>query len=166
MADGRVNDDRNSSVLSALLQNQISSELLDSLFVSGSSTSSFAPFLGSRSMVSFEDVHGGRGSNRSLFHQYEHEDKWEDELAGTKEESPAGKGLWLAASEVAIWFQNRRARWKTKHLEKDYEMLQANYNNLKANCESLSKENDKLKVEQRQAAGESKAGKMEAWMRV
>ncbi|BBH03903.1 homeobox 1 [Prunus dulcis] len=29
---------------------------------------------GSRSMVSFEDVRGGNGSNRSLFHQYEHED--------------------------------------------------------------------------------------------
>ena len=177
MAGGRVNGGRNSSVLSALLQNQRSSEPLDSLFLSGSSNSSSASFLGSRSMLSFEDVRGGSGSNRSLFHQYEHEDNGEDDLGeylhqpGKKRRLTAdqvqfleksfdvenkleperkvllAKDLGLQPRQVAIWFQNRRARWKTKHLEKDYEVLQANYNNLKANCESLSKENDKLKAE-------------------
>ena len=128
-------------------------------------------------MLSFEDVRGGSGSNRSLFHQYEHEDNGEDDLGeylhqpGKKRRLTAdqvqfleksfdvenkleperkvllAKDLGLQPRQVAIWFQNRRARWKTKHLEKDYEVLQANYNNLKANCESLSKENDKLKAE-------------------
>ncbi|XP_048443850.1 homeobox-leucine zipper protein HAT5 isoform X2 [Pyrus x bretschneideri] len=177
MAGGRVYGGRNSSVLSALLQNQKSSEPLDSVFLSGSSNSSSSSFLGSRSMVSFEDVRGGSGLNRSLFHQYEHEDNGEDDLdeyphqPGKKRRLTAdqvrfleksfdvenkleperkvllAKDLGLQPRQVAIWFQNRRARWKTKHLEKDYEVLQANYNNLKANCESLSKENDKLKAE-------------------
>ncbi|KAK8266708.1 hypothetical protein V6Z11_D12G260200 [Gossypium hirsutum] len=34
--------------------------------------------------------------------------------------------LGLQPRQVAIWFQNRRARWKTKMLEKDYAMLKAN----------------------------------------
>ena len=177
MSGGRVYGGGSSSGLSALFQNQRGSERLDSLFLSGSSNSSCASFLGSRSMVSFEDVRGGSGSNRSLFHQYEHEDNGEDDLdeyphqPGKKRRLTAdqvrfleksfdvenkleperkvllAKDLGLQPRQVAIWFQNRRARWKTKHLEKDYEVLQANYNNLKANCESLSKENDKLKAE-------------------
>ncbi|PQQ05274.1 homeobox-leucine zipper protein HAT5-like [Prunus yedoensis var. nudiflora] len=57
------------------------------------------------------------------------------------------KDLGLQPRQVAIWFQNRRARWKNKQLEKDYEVLQANYNSLKSDCESLAEENDKLKAE-------------------
>ncbi|CAN6578221.1 unnamed protein product [Malus baccata var. baccata] len=177
MAGGRVYGGGSSSGLSALFQNQRGSERLDSLFLSGSSNSSSTSFLGSRSMVSFEDVRGGSGSNRSLFRQFEHEDNGDDDLdeylhqPGKKRRLTAdqvqlleksfdvenkleperkvllAKDLGLQPRQIAIWFQNRRARWKTKQLEKDYEELQANYNNLKANCESLSKENDKLKAE-------------------
>ncbi|BFG32702.1 hypothetical protein CerSpe_189760 [Prunus speciosa] len=182
MAGGRVySGGASSSSLSVLLQNQrgpCASEPLDSLFLSGSSNSSSAsPFLGSRSMVSFEDVRRGNGSNRSLFHQYEHEDNGDDDLdeyfhqPGKKRRLSVdqvqfleksfdmenkleperkillAKDLGLQPRQVAIWFQNRRARWKNKQLEKDYEVLQANYNSLKADCESLAEENDKLKAE-------------------
>ncbi|XP_020679791.1 homeobox-leucine zipper protein HAT5 isoform X2 [Dendrobium catenatum] len=57
------------------------------------------------------------------------------------------KELGLQPRQVAIWFQNRRARWKTKQLEKDYEALKANYNSLKADYESLLKEKEKLQSE-------------------
>ncbi|PPD68327.1 hypothetical protein GOBAR_DD34792 [Gossypium barbadense] len=42
--------------------------------------------------------------------------------------------------QVAIWFQNRRAHWKTKVLEKDYAMLKANYDALKLDHDNLEKE--------------------------
>ncbi|XP_010256239.1 PREDICTED: homeobox-leucine zipper protein HAT5-like [Nelumbo nucifera] len=57
------------------------------------------------------------------------------------------KELGLQPRQVAIWFQNRRARWKTKQLEKDYEGLKASYNSLKVNYDNLVKEKEKLKTE-------------------
>lgn len=172
MACGRVFGGSN---LTALLQNQrapCSSEPLDALFLSGSSSS----FLGSRSMVSFEDVNGGNRSNRSFFCTFDQEDGDEDldeyfhqpekkrrltadqvqfleksfEVENKLEPErkiQLAKDLGLQPRQVAIWFQNRRARWKTKQLEKDYEALQASYNSLKADYDSLLKEKEKLKAE-------------------
>jgi len=57
------------------------------------------------------------------------------------------KDLGLQPRQIAIWFQNRRARWKTKRIEKDYDVLQAHYNNLKADYDNLVKEKEKLKAE-------------------
>lgn len=57
------------------------------------------------------------------------------------------KDLGLQPRQVAIWFQNRRARWKTKQLEKDYGVLQNSYNSLKADYDNLFKEKEKLKAE-------------------
>ncbi|KAL8151915.1 hypothetical protein V2J09_021723 [Rumex salicifolius] len=52
--------------------------------------------------------------------------------------------LGLQPRQVAVWFQNRRARWKTKQLERDYSVLKANYDSLKLNLESLQTDNESL----------------------
>ncbi|CAK9869536.1 unnamed protein product [Sphagnum jensenii] len=55
--------------------------------------------------------------------------------------------LGLQPRQVAVWFQNRRARWKTKQLERDYEVLSLDYSRLKAQFESIVQEKESLKTE-------------------
>jgi homeobox-leucine zipper protein len=43
---------------------------------------------------------------------------------------------------VAIWFQNKRARWKSKQLERQYAALRDDYDALLASYDQLKK--DKL----------------------
>ncbi|XP_050226009.1 homeobox-leucine zipper protein ATHB-20-like [Mercurialis annua] len=57
------------------------------------------------------------------------------------------KALGLQPRQVAIWFQNRRARWKTKQLEKDYDVLKKQFDAIKADNDALQARNKKLQSE-------------------
>ncbi|XVE85900.1 hypothetical protein DITRI_Ditri17bG0128600 [Diplodiscus trichospermus] len=57
------------------------------------------------------------------------------------------RALGLQPRQIAIWFQNRRARWKTKQLEKDYDLLKRQYEAIKADNDALQAQNRKLHAE-------------------
>ncbi|XP_074284541.1 homeobox-leucine zipper protein ATHB-12-like [Silene latifolia] len=54
------------------------------------------------------------------------------------------KELGLQPRQVAIWFQNKRARWKSKQIEKNYRVLKSNYDSLKARLEVVRKDKESL----------------------
>ncbi|GAV72153.1 Homeobox domain-containing protein/HALZ domain-containing protein [Cephalotus follicularis] len=57
------------------------------------------------------------------------------------------RDLGLQPRQVAIWFQNKRARWKSKKLERDYSVLRANFNSLASRFDALRKEKQALVVQ-------------------
>ncbi|KAH7577375.1 hypothetical protein ACOSP7_001751 [Xanthoceras sorbifolium] len=129
-----------------------------------------AAFRGARSMMSIEETSKRRpffSSHDDLFdeayydeqlpekkrrltpdqvHMLEKSFETENKLEPERKTQLAKK-LGLQPRQVAVWFQNRRARWKTKQLERDYDVLKSSYDALLSNYETLVKENEKLKSE-------------------
>lgn len=76
---------------------------------------------------------------KSLENIFESETKLEP-----RKKVQVARELGLQPRQVAIWFQNKRARWKSKQIEKNYRVLKANYDNLKSRLEAIKKERESL----------------------
>ncbi|KAK8921902.1 Homeobox-leucine zipper protein ATHB-13 [Platanthera zijinensis] len=76
---------------------------------------------------------------RTLEKNFEHGNKLEPER-----KMQLAMSLGLQPRQIAIWFQNRRARWKTKQLEKDYDLLKIQFQSIEAENYALHAQNKKL----------------------
>ncbi|KAL2326764.1 hypothetical protein Fmac_020191 [Flemingia macrophylla] len=59
--------------------------------------------------------------------------------------------LGVPPRQVAIWYQNKRARWKTQNLEVDHGVLQAKLENVMAEKKQLERDVERLKEELKKA---------------
>ncbi|XP_058100597.1 homeobox-leucine zipper protein HOX20-like [Magnolia sinica] len=57
------------------------------------------------------------------------------------------RDLGLQPRQVAVWYQNKRARWKTQSLEHDYQALRLRLDSVLADKRSLEKEVERLRRE-------------------
>lgn len=94
-------------------------------------------------------VHQPEKKRRLTFEQVKLLDKSfeEDNKLEPDRKLQLAKDLNLQPRQVAVWFQNRRARWKTKQLEKDYVALKLSYDSLKSDYDALLREKELLQKE-------------------
>ncbi|KAG8057508.1 hypothetical protein GUJ93_ZPchr0002g24893 [Zizania palustris] len=90
-------------------------------------------------------VAGGKGADKKKRFSEEQIKSLESMFATQTKLEPRQKlqlarELGLQPRQVAIWFQNKRARWKSKQLEREYTALRDDYDALLCSYESLKKE--------------------------